>query len=191
MAVTVASRAKLAEAGKSEARQDNVMRLLKVTKITLNIGAGKSTEKLEKGVKLLKAIAGIPPVKTVTNKRIPNWGLRPGLPIGCKITLRKTESVELLKRLLQARDNKLAESQFDNEGNVSFGIPEYIDIPGVNYDPAIGIMGLEVCVTIERPGFRVKKRKIMKRKIPPSHRITRAEAVGFMKEKFGVTVISG
>jgi large subunit ribosomal protein L5 len=168
----------------------NVMRQIKISKITLNIGAGKSTDKLEKGVKLLKAITGINPVKTTTNKRIPGWGLRPGLPIGCKLTLRDDSSIELLKRLIQSRANKLAASQFDNEGNVAFGIPEYIDIPGVNYDPAIGIMGLEVCVTLERPGFRIKKRKIMKRKIPASHRITKEEAIDFMKDKFGITVIS-
>ncbi len=170
--------------------RENVMRQLRVTKVTLNIGAGKSTEKLEKGLKLLKAITGIAPIKTFTNKRIPNWGLRPGLPIGCKLTLRKAGSVELLKRLIQSRDSKLVESQFDGEGNVSFGIPEYIDIPGVNYDPAIGIMGLEVCVTLERPGFRIKRRKVMKRKIPANHRISKQEAIEFMKEKFGVTVIS-
>lgn len=168
----------------------NVMRQLRVTKVTLNIGAGKSAEKLEKGVKLLKAIAGIAPVKTFTNKRIPNWGLRPGLPIGCKLTLRKSSSIELLRRLIQSRDNKLVGSQFDGEGNVSFGIPEYIDIPGVNYDPAIGIMGLEVCVTLERPGFRIKRRKVMKRKIPARHRVGRQEAMEFMKEKFGVKVVS-
>lgn len=170
--------------------KENVMRQLRVTKVTLNIGAGKSTEKLEKGLKLLKAITGIAPIKTFTNKRIPNWGLRPGLPIGCKLTLRKSGSVELLKRLVQSRDGKLVESQFDGEGNVSFGIPEYIDIPGVNYDPAIGIMGLEVCVTIERPGFRIKRRKVMKRKIPARHRVSRQEAMDFMKEKFGVKVVS-
>ncbi|MBI2175876.1 50S ribosomal protein L5 [Candidatus Woesearchaeota archaeon] len=170
--------------------RENAMRQLRVTKVTLNVGAGKSTEKLEKGLKLLKAITGIAPIKTFTNKRIPNWGLRPGLPIGCKLTLRKAVSVELLKRLIQSRDSKLVESQFDGEGNVSFGIPEYIDIPGVNYDPAIGIMGLEVCVTLERPGFRIKRRKIMKRKIPARHRISRQEAMDFMKEKFGVTVVS-
>lgn len=170
--------------------RENVMRQLRVTKVTLNIGAGKSAEKLEKGLKLLKAITGIAPIKTFTNKRIPNWGLRPGLPIGCKLTLRKAGSVELLRRLIQSRDSKLVESQFDDEGNVSFGIPEYIDIPGVNYDPAIGIMGLEVCVTLERPGFRIKRRKVMKRKIPARHRISKQEAIEFMKGKFGVTVVS-
>jgi len=181
---------KVRQAAAVASQKENAMRQLRISKVTLNIGAGKSTEKLEKGVKLLQAITGIPPVKTVTNKRIPNWGLRPGLPIGCKLTLRKASSLELLKRLFQSRSNKLSGSQFDNEGNVSFGISEYIDIPGVNYSPAIGIMGLEVCVTLERPGFRIKRRKIMKRKIPPSHRITKGEAIDFMKEKFGIAVIS-
>ena len=167
----------------------NSMRQLRVAKVTLNIGAGKSTEKLEKGLKLLKAVAGIPPVKTFTNKRIPSWGLRPGLPIGCKLTLRKDAAVELLKRLIKAKDNKLIESQFDKEGNVAFGIPEYIDIPGVNYDPAIGVMGLEACITLERPGFRIKRRKVMKRKIPAKHRVTKEEAISFVKEKFGIVVV--
>lgn len=178
-------------AGQAMAPQKvNVMRQLRIAKVTLNIGAGKSPEKLEKGLKLLKAITGIPPIKTFTNKRIPSWGLRPGLPIGCKLTLRNGSSVELLKRLIQSRSSKMSESQFDNEGNVSFGIPEYIDIPGVNYDPAIGIMGLEVCVTMERAGFRIKKRKVMKRKIPARHRISKEEAIEFMKNKFGIAVSS-
>ena len=60
----------------------NKMREIRIEKITLNIGAGKDVGKLEKGVKLLKNITGINPVKTVTQKRIPTWGLRPGLPIG-------------------------------------------------------------------------------------------------------------
>lgn len=172
------------------AAQDNAMRQLRVAKVTLNVGAGKSTEKLEKGLKLLKAITGLAPVKTFTNKRIPNWGLRPGLPIGCKLTLRKASSMELLRRLIQSRDNKLSASQFDEEGNVSFGIPEYIDIPGVNYDPSIGIMGLEVCITLERPGFRIKRRKVMKRKIPARHRVGKPDAIGFMRDKFGIAVMS-
>lgn len=171
-----------------KANAESVMRQLKVAKVTLNIGAGKSTEKLEKGLKLLKLITGIAPVKTFTNKRIPNWGLRPGLPIGCKLTLRREGAVKLLERLIKAKDNKLGKDQFDGEGNVAFGIPEYIDIPGANYDPSIGIMGLEVCITIERPGFRIKRRKVMKRKIPAKHRVTKDEAISFMKDKFGITV---
>jgi large subunit ribosomal protein L5 len=168
----------------------NVMRQLRVVKITLNVGAGKSSEKLEKGMKLLKTITGISPVKTFTNKRILAWGLRPGLPIGCKLTLRRKTAIELLKRLLESKEDGLKESQFDNEGNVSFGIPEYIDVPGTNYDPEIGMMGFEACVTIERPGFRIKKRKLMKRKMPAKHRVSKEEAIQFVKDTFGVKVKS-
>lgn len=163
----------------------NKMKEIRIEKVTLNIGAGKSPERLDKGIKLLQKITGLQPVKTFTSKRIPNWGLRPGLPIGCKLTLRKNMAAELLKKLLAAKDNKLATKQFDNEGNLAFGIHEYIDIPGINYDPDVGIMGLEVCVTLERPGFRVKRRKIAKRKMK-SHKIKREDAIDFMSRNFSV-----
>jgi len=166
----------------------NQMKTIRIEKITLNIGAGKSTDKLDKGIKLIKNIAGKPPVKTFTTKRIPTWGLRPGLPIGCKLTIRKGLARELLSRLLQAKENKLSPNQFDDLGNLAFGIHEYIDIPGVKYDPEIGIMGLEVCVTLERPGFRVKKRRSRKSRIAKSHLINREEAVDFMQKEFKVVV---
>ncbi|MFH0977966.1 MAG: 50S ribosomal protein L5 [Candidatus Woesearchaeota archaeon] len=166
----------------------NQMQQVKLEKITLNIGAGKDQKKLELGLKLLKKITEIEPVRTVTNKRIPNWGLRPGLPIGCKITLRKAAALETLKRLLEAKEGRLRESQFDQNGNIAFGLPEYIDIPGVGYDPEIGVLGLEVCVTLEKPGFRIKKRRLLKRKIPPKHRISRDEAINFMKNNFKVSL---
>ncbi len=166
---------------------NNIMRQLRIEKLTLNVGAGKDVQKLEKGVALIKAITGIDPVKTVTQKRIPNWGLRPGLPIGCKLTLRKKPAAELLKRLLHAKELKLKPRQFDEGGNISFGIPEYIEIPGVAYDPKIGIMGLEVCVTLERPGYRIKRRRLRQKKVPRSHMVTREEAMEYMQKEFKVT----
>jgi large subunit ribosomal protein L5 len=166
----------------------NIMQQPRIEKVTLNIGAGKDQKLLDKGVIVLKAITGIDPVKTVTMKRIPTWGLRPGLPIGCKLTLRKSKAVELLKRLLAAKDKKLTPSQFDNNGNVSFGIHEHIDIPGIVYDPKIGVMGLQVCVTLEKPGYRVKKRRLMSRPIPRKHIVSKEEAMEFMQKEFGITV---
>ena len=166
----------------------NLMREIKIEKITLNIGAGKDQPKLDKAVLLLKSISGKNPVKTFTNKRIEEWGLRPGLPIGCKLTLRKKAAQELLARLLDAKDNKLTEIQFDNSGNISFGISEYIDIPGVKYDPNIGIMGLQVCITLERPGFRIKRRKLERKKIPLRHSIKKEDAIDFMKKAFKVKI---
>ena len=166
----------------------NTMRTIRIEKITLNIGAGKDQTKLAKGIQLIQSVSGIEPIKTVTNKRIAAWGLRPGLPIGCKLTLRKIPAQTLLTRLLAAKDNKLTIRNFDNLGNVSFGIPEYIDIPGVTYDPKIGVLGLQVCITLERPGYRIKRRKIAPRKIPKKHLITKQEAIEFLQKQFHVQV---
>ena len=166
----------------------NVMRELRIDKVTLNIGTGKEQAMLEKSLMLLQRLGEGTPVKTFTNKRIPEWGVRPGLPIGCMITLRKEKAIRILANLLKAVENSLKYSNFDKEGNVSFGIPEYIDIPGMKYEPSIGIIGLNVSVTIQRAGFRIKKRKLKKRIIPVRHRVTREEAIEFMKSRFNVVI---
>ena len=166
----------------------NPMKEIRIEKVTLNIGAGKDQNLLKKGVKLLKSITGIEPVQTVTQKRIPTWGLRPGLPVGCKITLRGKKAEELIPRLLDARDFTLEHNHFDPHGTISFGIPEYIDIKGAQYDPDIGIIGLQACVTLERRGFRVKRRRLQTSRIGKSHTITKEEAQQFMNKKFNVRI---
>lgn len=172
----------------SRSNNQNQMREIRVEKVTLNIGAGKDQSKLDKGMELLNTIASATPIKTVTSKRIQEWGLRPGLPIGCKLTLRKDRAVKLLPRLLEAVDNKLREKQFDENGSIAFGIHEYIEIPGVKYNPKIGIMGLEVCVTLERKGYRIKRRRLLARKIPARHRVSKKDAMDFMTKSFNIQI---
>ena len=75
-------------------------------------------------------------------------------PIGVSVTVRGEDAKELLKRLFEAKGNQVKGRSFDNFGNYSFGINEHIDIPGVKYDPKVGIMGLGVSVTLTRPGYR-------------------------------------
>lgn len=165
------------------------MRKIRITKLTLNVGAGKDQSVLEKGMKLIKHITGLEPVKTFTNKRLQAWGLRPGLPIGCKLTIRDSEKIkELMKRLLDAKEFTLSLRQFDDNGNIAFGIHEYIDVGDTKYNPEIGMMGFEVCITLQRPGFRIKTRRIRKRKIPHKHRISKEESVSFMKEAYNIKI---
>ena len=162
------------------------LREIGIAKITLNIGVGKSEEQLKRGLKLLERISSQKPVATLAKKRIPAWGLRPGLAIGCKVTVRKDTQV-LLRRLLAAKEMKLPEKKFDPRGNFSFGIPEYIDITGLEYDPELKIMGLEVAVTLERPGYRIKHRKLKNTAVGKTHIITKEEAIAFV-QKLGVEV---
>ena len=166
----------------------NPMREIRIEKVTVNIGVGEAGDKLEHAYALLQRITGKKPVKTYAKKRVPNWNIRPGLPIGVKVTLRGKEAEEMLKRFFQAVENKIKFSNLDDQGNLNFGIQEYVHIPGVKYDPNIGIYGMDICVTLERPGYRVKKRKYLKRKIGKKHVITREEAAKFFEEKFGVKV---
>lgn len=165
----------------------NIMKKIRIEKVTLNIGCGKDQQKIEIALKLLKNITGAKPTKTITNKRIPEWGIRPGLPVGCKVTLRKEAAKLLLIRLLKAKDNVLSEKNFNDFGGCSFGIAEYIDIADVKYDPEIGIIGLEASITLERPGFRIKKRSQQKKKIPKKHNISKEDAIKFLKDEFKIS----
>jgi large subunit ribosomal protein L5 len=178
----------MAEAKVKIRNPSNLMRKIKIAKVTLNVGAGKDQAKLERALKLLTIVSGKTPVKTVTQKRLAAWGLRPGLPIGCKVTLRGNDAKRVLKQLLGAKDGKLSASQFDGYGNVSFGIHEYIDIPGVEYHPELGIIGLQACATLERPGFRLKRRSIRPKKLNARHFITKEEAIEFMKKEFNISL---
>ena len=168
--------------------QQNPMRQIKIEKITLNIGTGGPGDKLEKALKLLKKVSDATPVKTKTKKRIPTWGIRPNLEIGAKITVRGKKAEEILKRLLVAKKNKLMKQKFDKFGNLSFGLEEYLSIPGVEYDASIGIIGLECAVTLRRNGFRIARRRLQSRSIPARHSISQEESIQFMKEKFNITI---
>src|SRR3989344_3180726 len=168
--------------------KENVMKRIKIDKVTLNFGAGSNQGHLEKGLKLIKLVGGKDPVKTLSKSRIPTWSLRPGLPIGCKLTLRGKGAEELLKRLFHAADNKILRKSFDEQGNFSFGVKEYINIPGVKYDPEIGILGFDVAVTLTRPGYRIMRRNKFTKSISKDHRISKDEARLFVKEKLGIEI---
>ena len=94
----------------------------------------------------------------------------------------------MLKRLLEAKGNKIKSRSFDNMGNVSFGILEHIDIPGIKYDPKIGILGLNVTVRLARPGFSVATRSKHKASVGKHHKITPDEAKAYLTKEFGASV---
>ena len=151
------------------------MREILVDKVVLNIGAGTEIANVEKAVLLLNRISGTKAVKTISQKRIPVWKVRPGLPVGARVTIRGKKAQELLKGLLTAVDFAIPKRSFTENG-FSFGVKEYVDIPGAKYDPKIGIIGLDVIVALKRRGYRIARRKIKKASIGSSHRIKAEEA---------------
>ena len=165
--------------------EKNKMQEIEIEKIMLS--AGGVGDNLEKSFKLLGIVSGKTPVKAKSKKRIPAFGIRPGLEIGCKVTLRGKEGEELLKRLLETIDNQLKEKQFSDE-TFSFGISEYIEIPGVEYQRDIGIIGFSVTVAFKRKGKRVSRRKIKPGKIPRRHYVKKQEIIEFMEKNFNVEI---
>lgn len=162
-----------------------------VVKLVVNIGVGSGGENMVPAMKLLEKLTGKKPVQTYSKHKIPSWGLRLGLPIGTKVTLRGKEAHEFLKRSIAAVENVLKEKNFDENGNLSFGIEQYVFFDNTKYDPEIGTMGLQVSATIERPGFRIKRRKIKSAKVGLNHRITKDEAIAYVNKEFDVTIENG
>ncbi|HNR26265.1 MAG TPA: 50S ribosomal protein L5, partial [Methanobacteriaceae archaeon] len=115
-------------------------------------------------------------------------GIRKGQPVACKVTLREEKAHDAVKMVLDGVGNKLRTSQFDRNGNVSFGIEEHIDIPGMRYDPDIGIFGMNVSITFEKPGYRIKRRKIQRKQVSPKHQVTAEETQEYMREQFQVKI---
>lgn len=166
-------------------KQKNPMRKIKIEKIVLSVSA--TADELEKGVKLLKFLTERNPAKMQSKKRIPAFGVRPGLEVGAVVTIRKNIN-EFLKKMLSTLDNTLKRKQI-SENSFSFGVKEYIEIPGVEYKRDIGIRGFDVTVTFKRAGHRVKLRKMKKSSVPKRQNISKEEIIKFMEENFSTKFI--
>jgi len=165
--------------------KENAMRKIKIDKVVLNVGG--VGDKLEKGVILLARISGKKPVKVTATKRIPTWGVRPGLEVGTKVTLRGQEAEDVVKMVLPAINNTLKERQI-RDNFVSFGIPEYIEIPGIEYIREVGIMGFEVTIVFIRAGKRVELKKVKRGRIRRQI-VTSQEIEKIMEDKFQTKIL--
>src|SRR5881628_1623913 len=167
----------------------NPLRQVRIEKLTLNIATGKSGEPLEKAKKVLNQLTGRTPATKRAKRTIKDFGVRQGEPIAAIVTLRRDDANTFLVRALDAVGNKVRESSFDDYGNFSFGIKEHIEIPGTKYVPELGIFGATVHVTLERPGYRIKRRSIRPARINRSHRIRQEEAISFIQSNYQTQVV--
>jgi len=174
---------------KQKLKQENIMKNIRIGKVVINMGVGKSGEPIERAKMAIEEIAGQKPSSRNAKDTIRDFGTHKGEPIGVMVTLRKEKAMEILKKLLAAKNNQVKGSSFDNFGNISFGIREHIDIPGVKYKPEIGIVGMDVAIALERPGYRVSRRSRIPAKIGKEHRISKDDAIAFFKEKLSVEVV--
>jgi large subunit ribosomal protein L5 len=134
----------------------NRMEVPKIEKIVINMGVGEATQdkkKVEQAASEMEAIAGQKPVVTKAKKSIAQFKLREGMPIGCKVTLRRERMYEFLDRLItialpRVRDFRgLNPKSFDGRGNYAMGLKEQIVFPEINYDRIDKVRGMDVIVT--------------------------------------------
>ncbi len=172
----------------TETMPENLMRAIKLAKVTVHIAVGQSGEMLERAKKVLTEITGQKPCTKQAKMTVKEFAIREGEPIACLTTLRGEKAAAFLKRSLEAVGNSLKQSSFDGNGNFAFGIKEHIEIPGTKYVPELGIFGMDVIGSLERPGFRIKRRRIRPTPVGKSHRISKEDSIKFVTEKFQVQI---
>ncbi len=134
----------------------NSMEVPRITKITLNMGVGEAVadkKVLENARGDMEKISGQRPVIRLSRKSVAGFKIRDGMPIGCKVTLRRERMYEFLDRLVniaipRIRDFRgLNPKSFDRQGNYSLGVSEQIIFPEINYDEIDAIRGMDITIT--------------------------------------------
>ena len=134
----------------------NSMQVPRITKITLNMGVGEAVadkKVIENARADMEKISGQKPVTTIARKSVAGFKIRDGMPIGCKVTLRRERMYEFLDRLVniaipRIRDFRgLNPKSFDRQGNYSMGVQEQIIFPEINYDEIDELRGMDIIIT--------------------------------------------
>jgi large subunit ribosomal protein L5 len=172
------------DAGEDEGFHE--MREPRVEKVVVHMGVGEGGRELADAEEIIEEITGQQSVRTTADRAVGAFDIREGDPIGAKVTLRGERADAFLATALDLAD--LSRSQFDETGNVSFGIEEHTSFPDQEYDPNVGIYGLDVTVNLVRPGYRVAKRNRASRTIPSRHRLTPEDAVAYLEATYDVEV---
>ncbi len=174
---------------REETKKENPMRAIRIGKVVFSIGLGSNLQDIERAEALARLLTGKKPVRTKSTRKARSFGVGPRRDIGVKVTLRGEDAKKFLEKVLPAIEKKIPRKSFDDYGNFGFGIEEYLEIPGMKYDPSIGVMGFNVAVSLERPGYRIARRKRKRTKVPRRHRITKEEAIEFVQKELGVRVV--
>jgi large subunit ribosomal protein L5 len=162
------------------------MREPTVEKVVVHMGVGEGGRTLADAEEILEGVTGQESVRTTAKRTKPDFDIREGDPIGAKVTLRGEDARDFLETALPLVE--LSRSQFDDTGNFSFGIEEHTDFPSQEYDPNVGIYGMDVTVNLVRPGYRVAKRDKVTRAIPSGHRLDPEDAVAYLETEMGVDI---
>jgi len=163
------------------------MRQPVVEKVVVHMNVGEGGRELQNAEEIVEGVTGQQSVRTNAKVSNPEFGIREGDPIGCMVTLRGDRANDFLSEALGIAGG-VPRSSFDEYGNFSFGIEEHTDFEEMEYDPEIGIFGMDVTVAMARKGKRVERRGKMPREIPEEQRLDADDAAAFVENEFEVEI---
>lgn len=165
----------------------NPMDQVRLEKVTVNMSFAGRQERQNAAVTVLQSLTNQKPVVVRAKKTVRDFGVHKGEPMAAVTTLRGKAAEEFLKRALAAVNRRIKATSFDGRSTYNFGISEHITIPGTKYVPELGIFGMNIAITLSKPGRRVAVRRNDPRPIPPKKFVSRQEAEEFMTKNFEVS----
>merc|ERR1711939_43635 len=166
---------------------DNVMRRVMCDKLVINIAVGESGDRLTKAIRVLQQLSDQTPVENTARYTVRTFGIRRNEKIACHVTVRGDKAMDLIERGLKITDYEISAKHFSESGNFGFGVNEHIDL-GLKYDPATGIYGMDFYCVLRRAGKRIAKKKAKKGRVAPCHRITKEDAMDWVRQTFNAEI---
>merc|ERR1712113_1235371 len=162
-------------------KKNNPMRNINIDKIVINCCVGESGDRLTRASKVLEQLTNQKPCFSKARYTVRSFGIRRNEKIACYVTVRGEKAMQLLESGLKVKEYELLRRNFSDTGCFDLGI---------KYDPSTGIYGMDFYVVLERPGYRISRRKRAVSRVGIQHRVTKDDAMKWFQNKYEGVILN-